>query len=68
MLSHEPIMRAIGARDLDGAEAAAIAHVRESNTLLLSMFQEVQVSGGTSETLSGSRIRQRLQTGASSGT
>jgi DNA-binding GntR family transcriptional regulator len=42
MLSHEPIVRAIEARDTDIAEAAAVAHVRESNTLLLSMFHEVQ--------------------------
>ena len=47
MLSHEPIMRALEARDLDAAEAAAIAHVRESNTLLLSMFHEVQAPGST---------------------
>jgi DNA-binding GntR family transcriptional regulator len=48
MLSHEPIVRAIEARDTDIAEAAAVAHVRESNTLLLSMFHEVQSPRGSS--------------------
>jgi DNA-binding GntR family transcriptional regulator len=45
MLPHESLMKAVAARDLDAAEAAAVAHVRESNTLLLSMFHEVQISG-----------------------
>ena len=47
MLSHEDIMQAIEARDLDASEAAAVAHVRASNTLLLSMFNEVQTIDGS---------------------
>lgn len=46
MLSHEAIMQALESRDLDAAEAAAVAHVKASNTLLLSMFAEVQESDG----------------------
>lgn len=36
--SHEPILRAIEERD---PEAAALAHVHESNTALLTVFQAV---------------------------
>jgi DNA-binding GntR family transcriptional regulator len=39
LLSHDPILRAIEARDPDGAEAAAVAHVRQSNETLVTMFQ-----------------------------
>lgn len=46
MLSHEALMRAIEERDLEAAEAAAVAHVKASNALLLSMFHEVQASDG----------------------
>ena len=58
MLSHEPIMRAIEARNLEAAEAAAVAHVRESNTLLLSMLQEVQVPERLADSIAGSQIRE----------
>jgi DNA-binding GntR family transcriptional regulator len=39
LFSHEPIIRAIEQRDPDAAEAAAIAHVRESHDALLTLFQ-----------------------------
>jgi DNA-binding GntR family transcriptional regulator len=67
MLSHEPIMRAMEARDLDAAEAAAVAHVRESNTLLLSMFHEVQEPGRPADMAAGSGTFPQFQTGVKSG-
>lgn len=67
MLSHEPILQAIEARDLDAAEAAAVSHVRESNTLLLSMFHEVQVRGTSADTLSGPDRLDGLRAGAKTG-
>lgn len=44
LFSHEPILRAIQARRPDEAKAAAIAHVRESNDALLSLFRPMQAS------------------------
>jgi DNA-binding GntR family transcriptional regulator len=49
LYSHEPILRAIEARDPDAADAAAVAHVHESNTALLTMFQAVQGPGTSPE-------------------
>jgi DNA-binding GntR family transcriptional regulator len=54
MLSHETIMRAMEERHLDAAAAAAVSHVKESNSLLLSMFDEVQVSDGPRGAVAGS--------------
>lgn len=44
LFSHEPILRAIQSRNPIEAEAAAIAHVRESNDALLSLFRPVHIS------------------------
>ncbi len=43
LFSHEPILRAIEQRDPDAAEAAAVAHVRESHDALLTLFQSEPV-------------------------
>jgi DNA-binding GntR family transcriptional regulator len=43
LFSHEPIIRAIEQRNPDAAEAAAVAHVRESHDALLTLFQSEQV-------------------------
>lgn len=43
LFSHEPIVRAIEQRDPDAAEAAAVAHVRESHDALLTLFQSEPV-------------------------
>jgi hypothetical protein len=63
MLSHESIMQAIGAGDFDAPEATAIAYVRDSITLLLSMFHEVQVPERSADSLIASETLQQIQSG-----
>lgn len=40
LFSHQPIFEAVAHRDPDAAEAAALAHVKECNEVLVTMFQD----------------------------